>query len=477
MKFVQRLLIIALVLVLAGFAAFQLGWLKAGAFLGHQQARNDDFIAEEMAFHIGTMAYVYGYPIVDMLSQMHNETHRIGESQPVLAPVNRFYRFPGLVTPYNSGNFRAPNADTLYFTAWYNVSQEPLVLSTPDTKGRYYTIAVTNLYAEVEHIGRRTTGTQAGHFLLAPKDWAGEAPEGVAIHRVSTTRGWLLGRMYVAGEEDQPDASGLVGAMQIIPLSQWRSGAMGLPEAATTPWAKPLKPHDSLAFFGVLHEALQTLPIRAGEAALRDQFARVLTIGAEHDFDPDTLPTPVRRGLERALTAGAELVEAATKRSISAYNGWMISLDIGRYGFDYLHRASVAKGGYGNLPEESLYPAAIFDADGSLMSGANQYEITFPAGGLPPVDGFWSLAAYDLWTLQMAPNSLRRYTLGDRTHGLVYNDDGSLTVQLRYEPPRDPRANWLPVPQGHFMLVMRLYEPQPAALDQTWVPPTIVPVP
>ncbi|MEY3044951.1 MAG: hypothetical protein RL242_1793, partial [Pseudomonadota bacterium] len=91
---------ITLLLIISAVAVFWQAGLSG--FLGQQLKRNDAFLAEEMAYHLGTLAYLYGYPIVDMLAQMHNETHRVSDSQPAYAPVNRFYRFPGLVTPENS---------------------------------------------------------------------------------------------------------------------------------------------------------------------------------------------------------------------------------------------------------------------------------------------------------------------------------------------------------------------------------------
>ena len=133
-------------------------------------------IAEKMAAHVGVLAYLYGYPLVDMQRQMHNETHRVADGQQVLAAVNRMYRFPHLITPETAGNFRAPNSDTLYFTAWYDISREPLIIHTPDTGGRYYTIAVTNQYSEVTHIGRRTTGTHEQYFALVSPLWIPAAP-------------------------------------------------------------------------------------------------------------------------------------------------------------------------------------------------------------------------------------------------------------------------------------------------------------
>ena len=92
------------------------------AIVSSQQKKNDELIAEQMAYHVGTLAVLYGYPIVDMHKQMHNETHRISPQQQVYAPVNRLYRYPDIVGPHNAGNLRAPNNDTLYFSGWFDIS-------------------------------------------------------------------------------------------------------------------------------------------------------------------------------------------------------------------------------------------------------------------------------------------------------------------------------------------------------------------
>ena len=130
-------------------------------------------------------------------------------------------------------------------------------------------------------------------------------------------------------------------------------------------------------------------------------------------------------------------------------------------------------GGYGNLPEESLYPATLFDSEGRLLNGKRQYRLHFPADQLPPVDGFWSLAVYDLLTQQLVPNAIERYSIGDRTRGLVYGEDGSLTIALQTEPPTLEQENWMPTPDGNFMVVIRLYEPRQEALDNSYLLPRI----
>ncbi|WP_170150229.1 DUF1254 domain-containing protein [Parahaliea mediterranea] len=465
MKKTLALVLVALLLV--GGLLVYLTW-DTGKLVASRRQHNDALIAEKMAEHIGVLAYLYGYPLVDMARQMHNETHRISEDQQTLAPVNRFYRFPDLVTPQTQANFRAPNNDTLYYTAWYDVREEPLVIHTPDTGGRYFTIAVTNQFAEVTHIGRRTTGTDEQYFALTGPGWQGTLPPGVQQVPVDTPTGWLLGRMLVDGKADFDEAMALVNAVWAAGLSEFTPGLR--PAMPTPPRGEPLEPLDSLAFFDILNSNLRTLPRRLGEDALMAQFDAI-GVGPGVDFDAEALSPATRQSLLAAIDEGRAIVEASTARTIADVNGWMISRNIGRYGFDYMHRASVARGGYGNLPEESLYPATLFDAEGAMLSGEHRYRMHFAPGQLPPVDGFWSLSVYTL-DAKLAPNPIERYSIGDRSDQLQFNSDGSLTLYLQHTPP-DEQANWLPTPAGHFLAVMRLYEPAKAALTDAYQLPRI----
>ena len=97
----------------------------------------------------------------------------------------------------------------------------------------------------------------------------------------------------------------------------------------------------------------------------------------------------------------------------------------------------------------------------------------FAADNMPPVNGFWSLSIYQLSDLQLVDNAIDRYSIGDRTEGLRYNDDGSLTIILQHEQPEDDKLNWMPVPAGNFAAIMRLYEPSEAALDNSYLLPRI----
>jgi hypothetical protein len=126
------------------------------------------------------------------------------------------------------------------------------------------------------------------------------------------------------------------------------------------------------------------------------------------------------------------------------------------------------------VSEEALYPLAREDATGAPLNGSKTYTITFPADQLPPAEEFWSITPYgpDMF---LVDHPSGRYTIGDRTPGLTFEDDGSLVITLAHDDPADG-GNWLPVPEGDFVLILRLYLPSPSALDGSYQYPGIEPV-
>jgi hypothetical protein len=151
-----------------------------------------------------------------------------------------------------------------------------------------------------------------------------------------------------------------------------------------------------------------------------------------------------------------------------------MSSPIGTYGTDYLKRALVAFLGLGaTTAEDVISPTAFTTADGTPFDSAAKYEVRFPYNGLPPARAFWSLTLYDDRQL-FADNPIGRYAISDRDH-LHYDSDGSLMLYIQRESPgRRMESNWLPTPQqGSFTLTLRVYWPEPAALDGTWAPPFV----
>lgn len=409
---------------------------------------------------IALQGYIYGYPMVDLLKQRFNETHRTSPTQPVVAPVNQIAIYPHLLTPATQGQLRAPNADTLYLNAWVDLSRGPVLVEVPDMGPRYYTLAFMDLYGRPWHLGTRTNGGKARRYALVGPS-GGAVPDGYEVFRLPTDTAWMLGRVLVTAPQDEAAARKLAEAIVM-------RGAPGEPVSD----AAPLNPFDSLAYFRLLNQALRSVPAKPGEEALMAQFDRA-GFGPGVIFDEERLTPAQKLGLGCTLRIGPDVLKANGFRPTQSGNGWLLSRAMDNPGNDFLLRAEAARGGYVNAREESIYPAAIMDSQGQWLNGANRYRIRFAKGQLPPVDGFWSITAYTAAGVQLSENPLHRYNIGDRTKGLKVAKDGSLTLTLSATRPREGTANWLPVPAAGFTLVARLYLPRPSALDGSYLLPPV----
>jgi hypothetical protein len=194
------------------------------------------------------------------------------------------------------------------------------------------------------------------------------------------------------------------------------------------------------------------------------------------DFDIRKLDPGVARALEASPKAGIEAMVAEFKVGPTKVNGWEILVKTGIYGTDYANRALVTAIGLGaNRPQDAIYPTSIMDVDGRPYSGADTYVMHFDKAQTPPADGFWSLTMYDAQFF-FVPNKLNKYTVSPR-NALKYNEDGSLDIYIqRTSPGPEKQANWLPAPEGKFILMLRLYWPKetnPSILDGSWNPPPV----
>jgi hypothetical protein len=153
---------------------------------------------------------------------------------------------------------------------------------------------------------------------------------------------------------------------------------------------------------------------------------------------------------------------SATKSQTNLVDGWSYTrASIGDFGVDYPYRAAVALRGLLALPPvEAVYSVPAADSVGAKLSGEHRYRLHLPPG-TPPARAFWSLSVYEPAAdggLYFATNSLSRYSIGDRTTGLVRNADGSLDLFIQHDAP-STSSNWLPTPAGELTLVMRAYLP------------------
>jgi len=138
------------------------------------------------------------------------------------APINQLAKMPYYVSPYFTNVVRI-NLNSLWTTGWVDLDQEPIVLSVPDTKGRYYVFSMMNMWTDVfGSVGKRTTGTGPGAFLIVGPNWQGSPPPDIKqTFRLSTRYAWLLGQTQANGPTDFAAVNAIHAGYKLTPLSAW----------------------------------------------------------------------------------------------------------------------------------------------------------------------------------------------------------------------------------------------------------------
>jgi hypothetical protein len=442
-------------------------------------AQTSELGYDQEAQRIAVEAYIYLYPLVMMDVTRRQMTNSEAGQRVGFGPVNAFTHmraFPPI-------EFKAvpwANFDTLYSLAWLDLTAEPLILSVPDTGGRYYLLPLQDMWTDVFAVpGKRTSGTRAGHFAVVPPRWHGELPADVSRIDAPTPGAWVIARTQTNGPGDYPAVNRVQDGFAITPLSRWGQSPQPVTasidpavDMTTTP-VEQVNRMPAAAYFTYAAELMKLHPPHVTDWSI---LARMKRIGLEpgSTFDIETLDPGTQQAVEQAASAGRQAIRAKVPALAPLVNGWQVSADtMGVYGNYYLKRAALALVGLGsNPPEDAIYPLAFTDGQGKPLNGEHDYVLHFDQEELPPVEAFWSVTVYDQEGFQVA-NPLNRCALGDRDH-LRYNADGSLDLLVQHDNPGPEREpNWLPAPRGPMALFMRLYEPKAEVLDGRWKPPAV----
>jgi hypothetical protein len=118
------------------------------------------------------------------------------------------------------------NHDTLLTGGWLDLRKGPLVLHVPDMNDRYYSVQFTDPSKNTNfaYVGKRTTGTQAGDYLITGPGWKQQAPSGMKQISSPNYSVLVLGRVLVEHDSDLATAHGLTKQIQLTPLSHWQPG-------------------------------------------------------------------------------------------------------------------------------------------------------------------------------------------------------------------------------------------------------------
>ena len=435
---------------------------------------------------LGMEAYIYGYPLVTMEMTRRIMTN-VEKPEGSRAPMGQFVR----MREYPNAQFRdvtAPNADTLYTTAWLDVGKEPWVLTLPEMNDRYYLFPMLDGWTDVFQVpGKRTTGTGPQKYAITGPGWKGTLPEGVMEYKSPTGIVWLLGRIYCTGTpEDYAAVHKIQDAISVVPLSSY--GKPYTPPAGKEDPSIDMKTAvreqvNSLSadeYFTLLAQLLKDNPPNAADQPMVEKLAKI-GIEPGKPFDGSRLDPLAKEAFAVVPKIANEKIMMHLKGGIltgdmKLQNGWLFTTKTGLYGTNYLQRALITAIGLGaNRPEDAVYPTSEGPDIFGAYNGSKKYVMHFPKGQLPPAQGFWSLTMYDK-DYFFVPNPLNRYSISARQN-LKSNADGSVDLYVQNESPGpDKESNWLPAPPDQFILMLRLYWPSPtppSILDGSWKIPQV----
>jgi hypothetical protein len=346
-------------------------------------------VSEAEARSIGVDAYVYFYPLITMDLTRLQFTNVEPGKEPMKGPMNTFVNIP----EYPPADMRIvvrPNFDTLYSSAWLDLTKEPVVVSAPDTGGRYYLLPMLDMWTDVfTSPGWRTTGTGAANYLITPPGWSGDVPREFTRIPAPTPYVWIIGRTKTDGPPDYDAVHKIQAGYKVTPLSQWGKEAEPVTvtiEPAVDMKTAPKEQVDTMPadkFFAYAAELLKLHPPHITDQPI---IARLKRIGFEagQSFDLNNADPAVKKALETAPKDAQALMAWKVPTMARVANGWSMNTDtMGVYGNYYLKRAIIAEEGLGaNLPEDAIYPLNLGDADGKPLDGTQAYSIHFEKSDL-----------------------------------------------------------------------------------------------
>jgi len=449
------------------------------ANLSAEQVKARDNVGKEnWAYSLGIQAYIYGLPL-----KVFDRERRLRLNQKKLAyvmakqicpcaPMNTFGHMTKLATSADNLPY-TPNNDTIYSGILLELKDEPIIVTLPDVGDRYWSAQIADAYLEnLPYLGSRASKGKGGNYMFVAPDWQGKVPSDVTLRRMPTNSG-VIALRYGAVKEIPGDIEAVLEIQKQVTttgLSNWgKKGGFGKVRAFNIP-RKQYK--GDLAFFEQMADLLAENPPRK---ETRDSVGMFQSIGIElgKPFNADKLDPAIAKGLKRAIADAPDIMKWKVKYRGTAYDTRWNNLHEGTYGFHFINRAEGAlEGLLVHDREEGVYFSTYEDGKGQLLDGSQQYVMHFEKDEIPNLQkkGFWSLTMYGT-NFQLVDNEIDRFAIGDRTPGMKYNKDGSLTIYIQNKAPKGYESNWLPSPpSGLFRINYRIYLPN----EETRNPETLV---
>jgi hypothetical protein len=401
------------------------------------------------------------------------------------APINQIFHYRRVWGAKDRLIVRT-NLDTLYSMGFLDLIKEPMILTKPETS-TFCSVVIFVLYTNcITLCSGRLEDRKSAVYAICGPDYDGDIPEGTVKIAVPQNMVWIGIRTEV-GDISEPGSLEKLHAIQdafsLVPMSEYGNPDYVPPKGSHNPEydVEPLyqiQNMDIETFFNTFNRLAVSNPGTDADKPTLEKFAKI-GVGAGLEFSLNSFAPDIQGALKLIppvyLGQILEITKLTEHKFFSAINNWKSFADhVGIFGTDYAFRAFIAVAGLGiNSAALAVYPAVNRDSNSELFNGSNDYVIRFEKGQLPPCGAFWSITAYDDDGF-LIENPINKYAIKS-TGGLVENPDGSVELFFQHDSPGEKlTANWLPVHEDIFDLVMRIYLPDAAVLDKTWKPPYVV---
>lgn len=428
------------------------------------------------AYALGMQAFQWGWPLIYFGTLQWQWT---ANPASVMQPLNSWILARDFVATSNYRDGGSFNTDTVYTGAFVDLRRGPMVVSTADPEGRYFSVQLSDLYTNnFAYISKRAGGPLFGNFLLLPPGWKGDVPAGRFDRVLQCEQKWMFALVRLRIDQEDPReiawAKAKFAQAKLTPMDDFLAGRPFVASDrnvfdVSKLAGNPLRP------FITLNHMLAENPPAAAEAILLEGF-KTIGIGPGMDLSKNSPET--NRGLARAARDGLRVLRSHVERPWArSVNGWFyFPTNIGQASTtDYIMRAAWQSlwGILAHPPHECTYLWASLDQNGERLNSKGRYELFMKRDQFPKVEGFWSFTMYQDFNLVV--NEINRWAIRENTKGLKFGADGSLRVFVQAERPgEDKLSNWLPAPkEGNFNLTMRNYMPSKEIIEQRYDPPVL----
>ena len=403
-------------------------------------------ITEGYARMVARSTYFWAWPMVNVynrrLAFSKSPERGIMNDLP-FAPLNHLAMLSDYVAPAERW-VACPNQDVVYGAGILALDQSPAVIQVPDFGGRFWVYQIVDLGTDSFADIGAMYGTKPGFYLLVGPDWHGTVPSGITrVFRSRSNTGMIIPRVFQDDSTaDKQAVQSFINGIDVYPLSDfdgkakivdWKnirkypSEASG---AGETRWVFPER------FFDELPTVLKDAKPLPGEES---RYAQVLALLDAAQKDPVLKKALV----DEAIKADKEVVDPLLQFrnwGLLLPGNWTTIRNGAAFGTDYFMRTAVARSNIMvNKSVETKYFYQDLDVTGARLNGGKHYTVSFPAGQLPPVKGFWSLTLYDQYHF-FVPNTINRY-LGRNQEQGSEGEPGRFTHTLcASRPANRPRA-------------------------------------